>query len=192
MRDELVSSLDVVPTILDSGRCGCATRLAGPIPLAVCSAKGEKPWRQFLFTEYHGHYPPIYFPQRTVRDERYKLIVNLLTRPTKPRGDVLQPDGSAPSSAVCDDHGVSRRQKQAVRQAYETWYDAPPVELYDLKTDPYEWQNRADDPALENGQGTPAGRASPLATTNRRSARRSRKTQAAHRRTRRSGNAICP
>ena len=34
-------------------------------------------WREHLYTEYHLHSAHNFFPQRTVRDARYKLIQNL-------------------------------------------------------------------------------------------------------------------
>ena len=48
-------------------------------------------WREYLFAEYHSHYPPIYFPQRTVRDARFKLIVNLLQDRVNPVAQPKEP-----------------------------------------------------------------------------------------------------
>ena len=107
--------------------------------------RNENPeWREHLFTEYHGHYPPLYFPQRTVRDERYKLIVNLLQDRPNPVAAVCT-SSAQPSYVSREDVAAAA---PAVRQAYSTWSDPPPIELYDLGTDPYEKRNRADDPQL--------------------------------------------
>ncbi len=142
VRDELVSTVDLLPTILE------ATGLKNPGGLPgrslVPLLKNESvAWREYLFAEYHSHYPPLYFPQRTVRDGRYKLIVSLLQdRPDPTREVYLSPNtrwsivreaelGAAPSN---------------VRRAYETWHDAPPNQLYDLQNDPCELNNLANRP----------------------------------------------
>lgn len=106
--------------------------------------KEDQQWREYLFAEYHGHYPPLYFPQRTVRDERYKLIVNLLQDRPNPVADVCT-SSAQPSYVSKQDLDAAT---PAVRQTYSTWSDAPPVELYDLESDPYEMRNRADDPQM--------------------------------------------
>ena len=73
-REELVSTLDLYPTFCD---------IAGAHPgtLAGRSLKplvhGKRPaWRQYLFTEFHVHSNHNPWPQRTVRDARFKLIYN--------------------------------------------------------------------------------------------------------------------
>lgn len=101
-------------------------------------------WREYLCSEYHGHYPPLYFPQRTVRDDRYKLIVNLLQDRPNPVADVCT--SSAQPSYVSKEAVAAATPD--VRQTYSTWSDAPPIELYDLETDPYEMRNRANDPQM--------------------------------------------
>jgi arylsulfatase A-like enzyme len=73
VRDEFVSLLDCTATILD---------LAGlPFSSAVDSrslapiVRGEHPeWQPDIVGEFHGHHFP--YPQRMLRDERYKLVVN--------------------------------------------------------------------------------------------------------------------
>lgn len=73
VRTEFVSLLDCTATILD---------LAGvPADQAVDSrsllplVRGEHPdWQQDIVGEFHGHHFP--YPQRMLREDRYKLVVN--------------------------------------------------------------------------------------------------------------------
>ncbi|NRQ34747.1 sulfatase-like hydrolase/transferase [Nonomuraea sp. NN258] len=73
VRTEFVSLLDCTATILD---------LAGldPSPAVdsrslVPLAKGEQvPWEEDIVCEFHGHHFP--YPQRMIRTDRYKLVVN--------------------------------------------------------------------------------------------------------------------
>ncbi|MGP9539154.1 sulfatase-like hydrolase/transferase [Brachybacterium sp. AOP43-C2-M15] len=73
VRSEFVSLLDCTATILD---------LAGLDPsLAVDSrsllpliTRDEVAWQEDIVCEYHGHHFP--YPQRMLRTERYKLVVN--------------------------------------------------------------------------------------------------------------------
>lgn len=142
-RSELVSTVDLVPTVLEATGTKPPSRLAGRSLMHVM--RNENPeWREYLFAEYHGHYPPLYFPQRTVRDDRYKLIVNLLQDRLNPVADVCT-SSVQPSYVSKEDVAAAGSD---VRQVYSTWSDAPPIELYDLDTDPYETRNRADDPQL--------------------------------------------
>ena len=101
-RPELISTVDLLPTILQATRTAPPPNLAGRSLLPLLS-KTDKSWREYLFSEYHGHYPPLYFPQRTVRDQRYKLIVNLLQDRPNPSPRLVRPRvihrTSAPTSS---------------------------------------------------------------------------------------------
>ncbi|MBX3179734.1 MAG: sulfatase [Candidatus Hydrogenedentes bacterium] len=145
-RDELTSSLDIAATILDAAGIDSSTPLAGRSLRPLL--RGELyPWREYLVTEYHGHYPPLYFPQRTIRDARYKLIGNLLRdRPNPIAHAFTQLD--PPTQRTYATPAIIGAAPEPVREAYATWLDAPPIELYDLANDPHEWNNRAGDPAL--------------------------------------------
>lgn len=79
VRNELVSMVDVMPTILTTAGVALPTGLAGR-PLQPL-LQGESPkWREYLFTEMNFHTANFYLPQRTVRDDRYKLLLNLQPR----------------------------------------------------------------------------------------------------------------
>jgi N-sulfoglucosamine sulfohydrolase len=150
--EQLVSSIDLVPTIYEAVGVESAVELPGRslLPLVGSGSGGQGvPWRTYLYAEYHAHYPPLYFPQRAVRDRRYKLIVNLLQDRDSPMAESQcrrkQPSESIPSYLTAAELAAA---PEAVRRAYDTWLDAPPLELYDLEADPHERDNRADDPAL--------------------------------------------
>lgn len=143
LRREFVSTIDLLPTLLSVAGAKTPHNLPGRSLLPLLKS-GKVPWRTFLHAEYHGHYPPLYFPQRSVRDERYKLIVNLLQDRPNPIADTCT-SGSQISYVSKSDVAAATAN---VRQAYATWSQAPPIELYDLKNDPHERHNRAEDPDL--------------------------------------------
>lgn len=122
----LVSNVDVTPTLLE---------LAGVEPPANLHGRSLAPLldgataahRDAVFAEmtYHDYY----HPQRAVRTERHKLIVNFTTAPS-----FMDPSQS-----------WLRRTRPVVPDAPATAY-TPAIELYDLAADPNEWHNLAGDP----------------------------------------------
>lgn len=77
VRDELISTIDILPTILDA--CGVAVpnSLEGQSLLPLMHGEKHVKWRSNLFGEMNFHQPANYKPMRTVRDDRYHLIHNL-------------------------------------------------------------------------------------------------------------------
>jgi N-sulfoglucosamine sulfohydrolase len=139
----LVSTLDLYPTFMALSGNEIPDHLPGESLLPVLEGKKET-IREYLFAEYHVHSNHNPFPQRTVRDQRYKLIHNLVTDENPGYeftlhhfdfGDIEQTIQSAP---------------EKVRKAYESMKNPPEFELYDLKDDPYEWNNLAEDPQYQN------------------------------------------
>jgi N-sulfoglucosamine sulfohydrolase len=86
VRQELVSTVDIMPTLLEVVGADAVKDLAGRSLLSLLR-KGSPPWRHYLFTEYHTHSAHNFYPQRTVRDARYKLIHNLLPGQVNPGYD---------------------------------------------------------------------------------------------------------
>ena len=139
IREELVSTVDLMPTLLEIARAEPVGGLPGRSLVPLMRDKPTQ-WRQYLFTEFHMHAAaPNYYPQRTVRSNRYKLIENLLPGEINP--------GYVFTNARFE--GVLPAIKSAsptVREAYQRMRQPPRFELYDLDTDPYEFSNLADDP----------------------------------------------
>lgn len=144
--DRLVATVDLLPTVLEAARVKIPVNLPGRSLIPLIGSQGVS-WREYLFTEYHSHVPEIYFPQRTVRDDRFKLIVNLLQDRPNPVAAAYSQSDSPPYPSYVTPRDVASG-REDVRVAYGTWIDAPPIELYDLQSDPHEMRNRADDLAL--------------------------------------------
>lgn len=151
VRNELVSTIDLMPTLL-------AAAGAMPVPdlpgrdLKPFFNGGPIPWRTHLFSEYHTHGAQNFFPQRAVRDDRYKLIENVLAGEVHPDYEatlqkmVGEVRNSSPEATV-DYHAVIAGAAPEVRDAYARMRQPPRYELYDLKRDPYEFHNLAKDAA---------------------------------------------
>ena len=82
----------------------------------------------------HGIRP--FYPRRAIRDQRYKLIHNLLAGTQKPSPGI---DGDF---AYKFSRGA-RYDGTEIRRAFDTFADPPEFELYDLESDPIEFHNLA-------------------------------------------------
>ena len=151
VRNELVSTIDLVPTLLSAAKARTLPDLPGAslYPLIVGEAVS---WRKHLFTEFHTHAAKAnFYPQRAVRNGRYKLIENLLLDEENPGyADTfrkLEADAVERGQAGFDG-GLPRSVANAapeVRAAYALMKKPPRYELYDLQADPYEFRNLVDD-----------------------------------------------
>lgn len=145
VREELVSTLDLMPTFLEASAAGKVTGLPGR-SLSPLLAGRTPPWREYLFTEFHLHSNHNYFPQRTVRDQQYKLIHNLMPNTVNPGHAFTL--GRFFSEGELQE-AVSRA-PQRVRTAYLAMGRPAEYELYDLTVDPHEFNNLASDPAYDD------------------------------------------
>lgn len=140
-RSELVSAIDLMPTFLAAAGARSPARLPGASLIDLM--EGKRPaWRRFLFAEFHAHAAkPNFYPQRSVRNDRYKLIENLMPGETNPGYDFTlhHIDGDLPA--------VIELAPPDVREAYRTMERPPRLELYDLEADPFEFRNLAGDSA---------------------------------------------
>lgn len=145
VQPQLVSTVDLFPTLLQACGLPGMDHLAGRSLLPLFQPQPSV-WREHLFTEFTAHWPETYFPSRTVRDDRYKLIVNLLPDTPNPVCVHYRNDRGSKKPAFDD---VAHRDllPKAFHAAYDTFERPPEMELYDLLADPQELRNLASDPA---------------------------------------------
>ena len=148
---QLVSTLDIMPTILSALKLDLPAELAGrPLqPLFQPESHPQAHWRDYFFAEYHTHAAaPNYFPQRSVCTDRYKLILSLLPGTTHPdyQDTMRKLEGDHESSGSSLKFHLERMILHAssdVKTAYRIMRVPPAVQLYDLKADPHEFVNLA-------------------------------------------------
>lgn len=138
VRNELVSTLDLMPTFLQAANATSVAKLPGRSLLPLLRNE-QTDWRTYLFTEFHLHSAHNYYPQRTIRNERFKLIHNLM------------PETTNPGYAFTLNRffkGLPETIEGApnyIRAAYRRMQAPPEFELYDLEADPYEFRNLSED-----------------------------------------------
>ena len=98
--------------------------------------------RKYLFAEYHTHSNHNPYPQRSVRDERFKLIHNLVSGIENP-GYAFTLD----HTVEITEEELKRIATPVVYEAYQRMKNPPEYELYDLEKDPNELVNIAGDAA---------------------------------------------
>lgn len=130
-RSEMVSNVDVVPTLLDLVGIPATSNLHGRSFKGCIAGEGCAP-RDAVFAEktYHTYYDPM----RAIRTEQWKLIANFENAPWQE----TSPDYWNNAKCYVE---VSKALKPDTPVIYH-----PPLELFDLRNDPHEQQNLADDP----------------------------------------------
>ena len=144
VRDDLTSHVDILPTVLD------ALDLP-PVPgrpgLSLVPAACGRPFagREHVVGQWTGA-PPNWHPQRSIRDARYKLIVNYLPERQHMGNRAYLYDEVWESSL---DEADRAALPADLRRALERAVQPPAEELYDLREDPQELENLAEDAAFD-------------------------------------------
>jgi N-sulfoglucosamine sulfohydrolase len=135
----MVSLADITPTILDwTAVKPPSYKLHGRSVLPVLEQETAAGWDHVVLSHVM-HEVTMYYPMRTLRDRRYKLIWNLNSRtPWMDANEVVRRSPWAET--------LRRGDKFIGKRPIEKYLWRAPVELYDLQADPDEVVNLADDP----------------------------------------------
>lgn len=164
VNDAMISHADITPTLLDAAEGYDAARQAPKKLLPVAKpGKGENPGPKFQ--RYHGrswlgllgkqqgegwdsvlashtfHEIQMYYPMRAIRDRQFKLIWNIAAPLPYPFASDLW--------AASTWQAQYRKGLEAPygKRTVGSYIQRPAFELFDLKADPAESRNLADDPA---------------------------------------------
>lgn len=141
-RKELISSIDIVPTLIEVAGADIPKELPGLSLLPLLKNENAK-WRKYVYADGLGSALHFYYPRRSVRGERYKLINNLLRDRENPKVDFYAThlnghfDGGTEYEEINNSNDI-------VKRAYKTWLNPPEFELYDLRNDPWEFNDLSD------------------------------------------------
>lgn len=144
----LVSVVDIVPTVAEAAGIQWPGPLAGQSLAPFLQGREDVPRRQNVCGEWNSVYPvpAQYQPARSIRDERYRLILHLKKLvPVQPRTKGGTRAALTSTDAQAD--GAAR-----FRKAFETFRNPPEVELYDVEKDPEERTNLAGKPEVADVQ----------------------------------------
>jgi N-sulfoglucosamine sulfohydrolase len=143
VRDELVSTIDLAPTLLAAAGIEAEVSLPGLSLDPLLQDETMPEWREYLFTEFVTHSAHNYFPQRTVRDSRFKLIETLMPGEINPGYDFTLNKFYDPESV----EAAISNSPPVIRNAYERMQRPLRWQLFDLENDPHEWIDLSEDPA---------------------------------------------
>ena len=143
----MIEYVDILPTFLDVAGVESPKTLDGRSFLPVLQGKrtSHKQHVFGLMTTRGILNGSDHYGIRSVRSDRYKLIVNLT--PEVPFRNIFMK-----SSIFRSWEAKARSGDKDAREKVRRFRQRPAEELYDITADPYEWQNLAGDPKLAEVQ----------------------------------------
>lgn len=145
-QEALISSIDLLPTLLDVAGQEPDSELPGLSLIPLITGK-EMDWpREYIFADGVGSAAIFYCPRRSVRDKRYKLIANLLPGRENPKYFAYAQHLNGHFAAGTTEEEIANAGEEIIK-AYQRWRIPPAFEFYDLENDPYEFRDLSADPA---------------------------------------------
>lgn len=141
VNNAMVGWIDIAPTVLDWAGAKNRPALPGRSLLPILGQENPAGW-DVVYGSHIFHEITMYYPVRTIRTRRHKLILNLAHQLPFPFASDLH--GSAMWQGV-----LTRKDEMFGRRAVNAFLHRPREELYDLQADPDEVANVIDDPAFK-------------------------------------------
>lgn len=143
-QEALISSIDLLPTLLDVAGQAPDSELPGLSLIPLMNGK-EMDWpREYIFADGVGSAAIFYCPRRSVRDKRYKLIANLLPGRENPKYSAYTQHLNGHFAAGTTEAEIANSSEE-VQKAYQRWRIPPAYEFYDLENDPFEFRDLSTD-----------------------------------------------
>lgn len=142
--EELTSVIDIFPSIIDA--IGDTSQIELPGHSLFPLFKEEKyEGHDYIFAEGALGTAKFFYPRRSVRDARYKLIYNLYSPDPDPYFPVYTDHNYSFMVSGTGRQEIAESSKE-IQRIYDIWENPPKYELYDLVNDPWEFVNLAENP----------------------------------------------
>lgn len=142
---DLVNTIDLLPTILEAANITIPESLPGKSMFPLIKDKNATNNRDYLFADGNGSSVLLYYPRRSVRGKRFKLIHNLLHERENPKYHFYETHKNPHFDGGTEEAEILSSSDE-VKEAYKVWRNPPQYELYDLENDPFEFKNLSNDP----------------------------------------------
>jgi arylsulfatase A-like enzyme len=146
--DALISFVDVTPTFIDIAGGEPPQNLDGKSFLPILAGK-EDTFRDYIYASHTRDGDMNVFPQRCVRDTRYKYILNLNPESTWTTHWTKVSGIPESHKEVWDTWTEKAKTDPHAARVVDLNEHHPQEELYDTGSDPHELTNLAPDPAME-------------------------------------------
>ncbi|MBI9016632.1 MAG: sulfatase [Phycisphaerae bacterium] len=141
---ELVSTLDLLPTMMMASGGAQSKSFAGKPLQPLLAGKADKDFNEYFYGFTTGASPNLMTVQYSVRDIRYKLICT----PQNNKFPTVLSEAYANRLNAHFAGGTSKEEIDAsgdkAKEIYNVYAYPPKYELYDLRNDPCEFDNLAD------------------------------------------------
>ena len=134
----LISWVDITPTILDFAGISSNDKFHGRSFKTILT-KGDSPEINEVYGSHSLHEITMYYPMRVIRTGNYKLIYNIANELKFPMPLDLQKSNTWKSL-------IQNKTTVLGKRKMNDFFYRPKFELYDLKKDPLEIKNVANDP----------------------------------------------
>ena len=138
--NELISIVDIVPTLLKATGLQVPSNLPGLSLLPIATGQKAELDREYIYAGGMGSSGLLYYPRRSVRGDRYKLIWNLLFDRENPKFRFYADHKNVHFGGGTEELEIENATEK-IQTAYATWRNPPEYELYDLREDPNEFNN---------------------------------------------------
>lgn len=139
--DAMVSWIDLFPTLLDLTGSKMPVGLDGKSFKMVLEGKTDH-FREYIFTTHSGDGKMNVYPIRSIRDHRFKYILNLYPENYHSNhSDILRKPNAG---AYWDSWDEAAKYDDRAAAIIHKYYVRPAEEFYDLEVDPMEQQNLID------------------------------------------------
>ncbi|MCK4751976.1 MAG: sulfatase-like hydrolase/transferase [Planctomycetes bacterium] len=135
--DAMITWTDITPTILDFCGVESAVDFHGRSFLSVLEKERCEGWDE-IYASQTVHEVTMYYPMRTVRGRKYKLIYNIEHKMDFPFGTSMWSD-------IGWQKTIKDGKKYYGKRSIDAYIHRPKFELYDLEKDPDEINNLAGD-----------------------------------------------